>query len=109
MDLKHKNTSRWAKMALQHGRGDKDLRLAYHESVQLGNDLLRKSKEVSSVGGQDDSEDEGDFSSKGSISRQSKEAIGLLSGDSNADASDNALTGKYKKLFDSKKRTKMLL
>ena len=26
MDLKHKNTGKWAKMALQHGRGDKSLR-----------------------------------------------------------------------------------
>jgi len=42
MNLKHKNTGKWAKMALVHGKHDKNLRAAYHESVRQGNDLLKK-------------------------------------------------------------------
>eukprot|EP01035_Chromulina_nebulosa_P018098 gene18098-23749_t len=37
MDLKHKNTGKWAKMALEHGRRDKSLRESYHEAIQLDN------------------------------------------------------------------------
>jgi U3 small nucleolar RNA-associated protein 14 len=63
MSLKHKNTSDWAKMALKHGHHDKSLRQAYHESVQLGNELSKRFDvdvtQGSSKGEADDSGDEG--------------------------------------------------
>lgn len=94
MDLKHKNTSRWAKMALQHGHNDKELRQAYHESVQLGNDLLKKAREVAPAGG-----------GGGSGEGEEDAAAGLaeltaLAGQGSADASTE-VTGRYRKLFDS--------
>ena len=42
MDMRHSNTGKWAKMALQHGQNDASLKEAYHEQVQLGQELRRK-------------------------------------------------------------------
>ena len=50
-------------MALQHGKQDKTLRAAYHESVALGQELSKKIEEDPSNGdlGQSDSDSDGDF------------------------------------------------
>eukprot|EP00981_Chlorochromonas_danica_P015793 scaffold14461_cov250-Ochromonas_danica.AAC.3 len=42
MDLKHKNTSKWARMALSFGHTNTSLKEAYHQSVRLGHELTEK-------------------------------------------------------------------
>lgn len=115
MNLKHKNTSKWARMALKFGHTDKDLRDAYHESVRMGHDLTRKmdedvgagdaSDDDGDAGGvyEDDEEDHGRATSNGgkAVARRAKRDLeALLSGDSAHAAAAAAVSGKYKKLFE---------
>lgn len=53
MTLRHRNTTKWARMALEHGKGDASLKSAYHEAVQLGHELLDKVNEVEHKSGSD--------------------------------------------------------
>jgi U3 small nucleolar RNA-associated protein 14 len=89
MDLKHTNTSRWAKMALQHGHNAKELRQAYHESVQLGNDLLKKAREV------EQSQNDGEDGAAAGLAE-----LTALAEQGSAGTSAE-VTGRYRKLFDS--------
>lgn len=73
MDLKHSNTSKWAKMALAHGHANKSLRDAYHEQVRLGQQLTEKMHEE--VGGGVDGEAEGDYDASSSIAQQSRAEV----------------------------------
>lgn len=113
MNLKHKNTSKWARMALKFGHTDKDLRDAYHESVRMGHDLTRKMDEDVGAGDasdddadgmyDDDDEDNGRDTSNGgkAVARRAKRDLeALLSGDSAHAAAAAAVSGKYKKLFE---------
>ena len=113
MDLRHKNTSKWARMAIQYGHTDKSLRDAYHESVQLGQELTHKMNEElqdesRSVGsaseGESGSDDEGgaDKSSRREVSNRASRAIkSLLSENLSSAGADSAVPeGRYKKLFE---------
>lgn len=113
MNLKHKNTSKWARMALKFGHTDKDLRDAYHESVRMGHDLTRKMDEDVGAGDasdddadgmyDEDDEDNGRDTSNGgkAVARRAKRDLeALLSGDSAHAAAAAAVSGKYKKLFE---------
>lgn len=104
MDLRHKNTGRWSKMALQYGKGDKTLKSAYHDSVLLGQELSKRVNDDGeadgAVGSDDDSEDgddEGAHSTK--TAKRLRRAIegGEEEGEELALAAN---TGKYRKLLD---------
>ena len=111
MSLKHKNTSKWAKMALQYGVGDKSLRDAYHESVALGHELSKKIDQVPAGSGDkhiesdsedfdSDEDDEGDEKNKRrKIAQKTARKIEetLQHQDENTHL---AADGKYKKLLD---------
>lgn len=123
MSLKHQNTGKWAKMALVHSHNDKSLRMAYHEAVQLGQELSKKIDEDPSKRGRgrgnvnsdddsgkySDSSDSGDSDQdhcdynrkkKGAKNRitlsAAKQVQDVLSGVGQTAAVD----GKYKKLFE---------
>ena len=111
MDLRHKNTSKWAKMALQYGHTDKSLRSAYHESVQLGHELSEKINE--SVQQKDDEEygDDDDEmldhraegKSRAAVSTEASKAIAqLLSESAGPSKEEEAVLsgGRYRKLFE---------
>jgi U3 small nucleolar RNA-associated protein 14 len=106
MDLKHANTGKWAKMAIQHGHSDKSLREAYHESVQLGKEISKRINNDNVDKNDEDrnSDDDSDFDSdrdlsskKKSTSRSAARAMESVLGGSE-DAPE--VEGKYKKLFD---------
>ena len=108
MDLRHKNTSKWAKMALQYGHTDKSLRSAYHESVQLGHELSEKINE--SVQQKDDEACEDDEmvdhsaegKSRAAVSSEASKAIAQLLSESGGPSEEQAVLsgGRYKKLFE---------
>lgn len=100
MDLKHKNTSKWAKMALSYGHTDKSLRDAYHESVRLGQELTKKMKER--VGDKEEDENDNSFEvmdSAQSMSVAAKSEFKKMFDDENNEG-DMLVDGKYKKLFE---------
>lgn len=91
MDLKHKNTSKWAKMALSHGHTDKSLRDAYHESVRLGQELTKKMRErVGEIDSDKLDDSIGDMNSA-SAKAELKKIF---------DEENGEVDGKYKKLFE---------
>lgn len=97
MDLKHKNTGKWAKMALTYSKGDKSLRQAYHESIELGHELVRK---INEDGGEGEAEGEEysewrEETNAGLADRASRE-LRRLGDEEKAPAVD----GKFKKLFE---------
>lgn len=110
MDLKHKNTSKWAKMALQYGHSDKELRDAYHESVRMGHELTRKMHE--DVNEDRDSDDEGDGGGvysdddedpqkkKRRISAMAKREIEAAYAEDGNAVGEEVHKGKYRKLFE---------
>ena len=109
MDLKHKNTSRWAQMALKYGRTDSSLRAAYHESVLLGQELTKKIR--TTADSSEHQEDDGDFSddeeaadgkASTSAARSMKrlftpDAAGV---DADDEAGQEEGKSRYQKLFD---------
>ena len=108
MDLKHKNTSRWAQMALKYGRTDSSLRAAYHESVLLGQELTKKIKTTAESsenqgdgGDYSDDEEAADGKASTSAARSMKR---LFTPDAAGDADDEAGQeegkSRYQKLFD---------
>eukprot|EP01032_Pedospumella_encystans_P020791 gene20791-23615_t len=111
MDLRHKNTSKWARMAIQYGHTDKSLRDAYHESVQLGQELTHKMNEElqddahsagSASEGEDGSDNE-DKTSRREVSNRASRAIASLLSENLASSSAGESVvpeGRYKKLFE---------
>lgn len=99
MDLKHKNTSKWCRMALKYGKSDVALRLidcsqliyfhfetyflrryrtAYHESVLLGQELSKKIHSTvgeDKVGVDDDSDAEFDDDKDASVTQRTARAL----------------------------------
>ena len=101
MDMRHKNTSKWAKMALTHGHVDQSLRAAYHESVQLGNELTQRINEDIGAKGQPDGSDcdLSDEENGKKVSFQAAKAIDKFLAGVDEDE-DPEVDGKYQKLFD---------
>lgn len=112
MDLRHKNTNRWSKMALKYGRSDMSLRSAYHESVLLGQELSKKALQTNDgeTDYVDDMDADSDFDENGDSSRdrptgtttaaqaakkmkQTLDTMGVISG-------GDGDTGRYQKLLD---------
>lgn len=111
MNLKHKNTSKWAKMALVHGKHDKNLRAAYHESVRQGNDLLKKMSDAPSRTGEgsDDYSDGGSDGEGKEMSWSDEEEEGKststvaarkLAAALDSDGAVALDAGKYRKIFE---------
>jgi len=108
MDLRHKNTSKWAKMALQYGHTDKSLRSAYHESVQLGHELSEKINESvqqkdDEASGDDEMVDHSaEGKSRAAVSSEASKAIAQLLSESGGPSEEEAVLsgGRYKKLFE---------
>jgi U3 small nucleolar RNA-associated protein 14 len=104
-DLKHKNTSKWARMAQEHGHANKSLRDAYHESVRMGHELTNKMKEAENLSENEQfSENEENVES---ITDRTKSE--LASALQDLESSCVPQDGKYKKLFEMdfmKKATK---
>jgi U3 small nucleolar RNA-associated protein 14 len=107
MDLRHKNTSKWAKMALQYGHTDKSLRSAYHESVQLGHELSEKINESvqqkDKASGDDEMVDHSaEGKSRAAVSSEASKAIAQLLSESGGPSEEEAVLsgGRYKKLFE---------
>ena len=109
MNLKHKNTSRWAQMALKYGRTDSSLRAAYHESVLLGQELTKKIK--TTADSSEHQEDDGDYSdaeeaADGKASTSAARSMKRLftpdaSGvDADDEAGQEEGKSRYQKLFD---------
>eukprot|EP01034_Spumella_vulgaris_P021398 gene21398-27428_t len=107
MDMRHKNTSKWAKMALLHGHADKNLRTAYHESVLLGQELTQRMHE--DVGGKgknaatddDDVYDMSSSTTQGGLKRKSvTQSTAQEMKDILDDSTPLEVDGKYRKLFD---------
>jgi U3 small nucleolar RNA-associated protein 14 len=95
-DLKHKNTSKWARMAQEHGHANKSLRDAYHESVRMGHELTSKMKEAENVSENEQfSENEENVES---ITDRTKSE--LASALQDLESSTVPRDGKYKKLFE---------
>jgi U3 small nucleolar RNA-associated protein 14 len=116
MDMRHKNTSKWAKMALQHGHNDKSLRDAYHDSVRLGHSLAEKMNEDLVEEREDRSEDdfegeereeegmegmgmESAAASRRAVSNRASKAIESLLTE-NLGIAEAVPSGKYRKLFE---------
>lgn len=112
MDLRHKNTSKWARMAIQYGHTDKSLRDAYHESVQLGQELTNKMNEElqddarsagSGSDGEDGSDGDEDKTSRREVSNRASRAIASLLSEnltSSSGGNKEVPEGRYKKLFE---------
>lgn len=101
MNLKHQNTTKWARMAQQYGKGNKELRMAYHESVQLGHDLARKVDRTKDNDSDNGLESSSDVEGGDATSRLKKQLQGIVAGDGAFDDSNDAeANSKYKKLFD---------
>lgn len=108
MDLRHKNTSKWAKMAMQYGHTDKSLRTAYHESVQLGHEISEKINEeytTKNENNESDFEDQNDDINIGkrsrSVTNQASAAIETLLLENLSNNNKQELPqGRYKKLFE---------
>lgn len=115
MNLKHKNTSKWARMALKFGHTDKSLRDAYHESVRMGHDLTRKMDEdvnanrldeddddeyeLNDAGSEEDENGNSSLKKRRSVLSQAKaELQQVLASSSGAELLQSQ--GKYKKLFE---------
>ena len=103
MSLKHQNTSRWARMALEHGQHDKDLKQAYRESLQLGQELKKRVNKADdpSIEYEVDSDDSGN---NGNDKRNGQKASSraALAINKVLEGYDDQpeVTGKYKKLFE---------
>ena len=100
MNLRHHNTSKWARMAAKHSAGNKSLREAYHSAVLLGHELKNKANNTSKEGNMDndsgqwsDEGDEGDR--KSATKRAAKEIVSALQ----AVDEDEELEGKYGGLY----------
>lgn len=108
MDLRHKNTSKWAKMALQYGHTDKTLRSAYHESVQLGHELSEKinesvqQKDDEACGDDEMLDNSTEGKSRAAVSSEASKAIAQLLSESGGHSEEEAVLsgGRYKKLFE---------
>ena len=105
MDLRHHNTSKWARMAAKHSNGNKSLREAYHESVLLGHELANKANNASS-GPLEDGEhsDEGHWSDENTTGGKgkrstTKKAAGDIVNALQAAGEDVELDGKYGGLY----------
>ncbi len=113
MNLRHKNTGKWAKMALSaHGKRDSSVREAYQEQVLLGQELLKKvnnnnddddDDDDSDSGSDDynsnsdyDSDEYGDRGQKKHVNRMRKELKNVLE---NSDDKQPEVTGKFANLF----------
>jgi U3 small nucleolar RNA-associated protein 14 len=108
MDLKHKNTGKWARMALEHGRRDPSIREAYHEAVQLGRDLLAKHDEVDANDDPDadlDNDKDGDenFSSNDDddgVTAKAAAALKKIVQPKGSNSQQAPIDGKFQKLFN---------
>jgi len=98
MNLRHKNTGKWARMAVKHGHTSKSLREAYHESVLLGQELKRKANDAAEASddNRDDWSDEEGTSSRSRLSKKTAVAFG----DALDDKSEPDVDGKYRGLFE---------
>ena len=92
MSLKHKGMSKWAKMAVTHGKYDKSLRQAYHENHLMGQELVKK------MGGEGalDDEDDGDFAAYRRVHNEDSDE------DSDVEAGDENDRGGRKKGYKDK-------
>ena len=107
MMLKHQNTGKWARMALEHGKHDKNLRAAYQEATQYGNELTAKMHEMPYDKNGDDANDDADENdwsdeenSKKKVSEITKSQLSdILNDDLQASVADK-YDGKYKKIFE---------
>jgi U3 small nucleolar RNA-associated protein 14 len=97
MNLRHKNMSKWARMALEHSHQNKGLRDSYHEAVRLGNELSSKVNDVNEG-------DESGADSDGYNSNNDGENSILMSATNSVldgyRETNSGVQGKYKKLFD---------
>ena len=112
MGLKHKNTGKWARMAKEFGKHDKDLRAAYNESVKHGHELTSKMEEVPhSKRSQNDQDDDGDAdwsdeeNSDKTSAMATKKLSALFDPSNNDDeeeenGGEGTYDGKYKKIFE---------
>jgi U3 small nucleolar RNA-associated protein 14 len=104
MNLRHHNTSKWARMAAKHSNGNKSLRDAYHESVLLGHELTTKANNASNGPNDDDDvSDGGNWSDENSSSGKGKSTTKRAAGDIvnalQAVGEDVELDGKYGGLY----------
>lgn len=106
MDLRHHNTSKWARMAAKHSNGNKSLREAYHESVLLGHELTNKANNTSSgLNDNGDHSDDGHWSDENTGSggkdkrSTTKKAAKDIANALQAAGEDVELDGKYGGLY----------
>lgn len=106
MTMKHQNTGKWAKMALIHGKHDKNLRNAYHEAVQYGNELASKMHNLPANEGEssdsgpdsDSNSDEDEDAPVKTSEAAAKQMAKIFDNAQESNASEYA--GKYKKIFE---------
>lgn len=106
MDLRHKNTGKWSRMAAEHSRGDKSLREAYNQSILLGQELTRRIEDDPLERSEDGSDESDGGGSEGENNKQQKvaykaaKAMKKVLGEEDVSESSLALSGKYGKLLD---------
>lgn len=101
MDLRHQNTGKWARMAKLHGKSDKSLKAAYHESILLGQELTKKINEAPADSTDHVSSDESSDDDKQETiaSKAARKMKKVISGD-NDDADVPEESKKYGKLLN---------
>jgi len=109
MNFRHKSTGKFAKNMLNHSHGDKSMREAFNDTVNMGKEMLEKIEEdpfakgkgEDSDGGYSDSDEEGENNGK-SNTAAAKAARALrrkgVIGDDEEETAE--VKGKYKKLFE---------
>ncbi len=108
MNFRHKSTSKFAKNMLKHSHGDKSMREAFNETVDMGKEMMAKIQEDpfakpgdgESDGGYSDSDEEGSAGGKSTASKVARalRKKGILEDGQEDDAPE--VKGKYKKLFE---------